>query len=422
MKFARPRIIRLVLAALVLPPMLWGAALMVVPTDWAKSRIVSALQGAVGQPVKLGSVSLGAWGGVSLGDLQIGRPDATDGPWLSVAALTVDLNLTQLAAGALTPSDVQVRGLDLRVLRRADGTLEVGDLLAGGDAPEKRTQTADAPAPESAATRFLLENAHVVVIDEPTGTRLEFDGVTARGSRRPGRVELEEMSGGLNGGHFALAAQYDTTAAEPSFEGHLLAKAVRLDGRMRALAYLAPILGDRSASVDGQLDLDLFLRGGGPDGEDLAKSLIGQGRLTLDPVSLDGSPLLAELAMLKALPSHAKVGSVDTKFAIKDGRVTSPELLIRVADVPLKLAGWTDFDGRLDYRLETEALTRRLPGEAREMLRDLPIKLDDLAAIRVTGTLDRLEVSMDGRGLPARAEQRDRLRQFGRELRGRLLR
>src|SRR5205823_2057626 len=85
----RPRWKRLRWLALLLlaPPALWGLVLAVIPTGWAKARLVAQLQQATGQPVRLGSLRMGPLGGVRLGNLEIGEPVLGDAPWLRVATL-----------------------------------------------------------------------------------------------------------------------------------------------------------------------------------------------------------------------------------------------------------------------------------------------------------------------------------------------
>jgi len=61
---------------------------------------------------------------------------------------------------------------------------------------------------------------------------------------------------------------------------------------MTALAYLVPVLAGAPASVDGKLALDLYLRGEGASRAALRRSVVGQGKVTLDRSELDGSRLL----------------------------------------------------------------------------------------------------------------------------------
>src|SRR5689334_5136508 len=102
---------RLLLIGLVVaPPAFWALLLALVPTDWARSKVVAALARSTGQPVRLGAVRLGALGGVRLEQLEIGQAGPDPGPWLTVTDLNVDLNLAQLLAGRLEPGEVEACG------------------------------------------------------------------------------------------------------------------------------------------------------------------------------------------------------------------------------------------------------------------------------------------------------------------------
>ncbi|MBX6311328.1 MAG: AsmA-like C-terminal region-containing protein [Isosphaeraceae bacterium] len=434
MKLLGMRRWRLILLALVLgPPLLWALVLALVPTAWARDRIVARLQQATGQPVRLVGLRLGALGGVRLQGLEIGPPVAEkgDGPWLRVSALRIDLNLAQLALGHLEPGLIEADGVALRIYRRADGSFEFGDLLRAGPektSPEKTTAAAEDP--ERSITAFRLHDAKISLIDEPTATRLDFSEVEGHGTWQRQRVEIAEVKGALNGGRFAMAGALERGGPAPAFDGQVRAERVALGVGMKALGYLVPLLAGMPASVEGRLDLNLYLKGRGASSGEILRSLSGQGTVALDPIALDGSQVLAELSQLIALPDRERVGSIRSSLAIGQGRIISKDLTLTVAQVPIRLAGWTDFQGRLDYQVRAEGLMDRLSSEAKGLLGDLPIDLKELVALRIEGTLDHLVVSADGvpvtdllsRDPARRAEERAKLREFGRRLRDRILR
>ena len=427
------------LGLLLLPPALWGLVLILVPTEWARTRLVHELAAATGQPVRLERVRLGLLGGVRLRGLEVGEAAVHGGAWLQVSDLAVDLNLAQLLSGHLEPRDVEAAGVYLRIHRRADGRFEFGDLLATRHSPAAAAPPAEAPAPAPArpgpaALAFRLRDARVVVQDEPTATKLDFNAVEAQGTWERDTVRLGKLSGVLNGGDFELAAAYELGSGH--FEGQARARKVALEVGMSALAYLVPVLAGMPAEADGHLDLEVALRG---QATDLLRTLAGRGTIALDPVKLDDSPLVAKLAGVVQLPADERVGSVRSDFTIGDGRVASDDLTLKVGDLPIVLAGWTDFGGRLDYRIRTEGLTDRLAQkarglagrlspEARALLNDVQADLKGVIALRVAGTLDHLVVTTDGLPLgraddPARrADDRARLRALGRRLRDRILR
>src|SRR4051794_19064926 len=89
----RRRLLVLCLAAL---PALWALILVLIPTDWARARLVERLRAATGQPVRLGALRLGFFGGLKLRDLEIGESAARSSPWLHATELRLNLSLLQV--------------------------------------------------------------------------------------------------------------------------------------------------------------------------------------------------------------------------------------------------------------------------------------------------------------------------------------
>ena len=117
-------------AVLLIPPLLWVGVVLVAPTDWAKRHVVAALEAANGS---LGSpgASVGAAAGRRSTDGPGNRLTADDRrslaqdgePPSSTSACSIS------SAAISGPRSVEVDGVNLRVLRRADGTLELADLI-----------------------------------------------------------------------------------------------------------------------------------------------------------------------------------------------------------------------------------------------------------------------------------------------------
>jgi uncharacterized protein involved in outer membrane biogenesis len=423
------------LSFLLVPPLLWMLLLLIIPTDWARARIEGAVSQATGRTVHLDSLQIGVLGGVRLTNLEIGAPGSAQDPWLKVADASVNVTLLQLLFGQAEPTDAQVDGITLRVLRRADGSLELADLIPSAPADAKPPADSGESHCALGGLEIRINKAHVIVIDEPSRTRLDFSGVEGHATWQHRRVTIPELRGMLNGGAFELTAQLDGATASPAFEGQLRAWGVELSEGMDALGYLVPVVAGTSDrledKIDGRIDVNLYLRGQGLTRDAIQTLLVGHGAVCLNPIRLDGSKMLAELAHLVELPAQGRVGSVKTDFEIKRGRVSTENLTVNVAKVPIVLVGWTDFDGRLNYRLKTDGLTEKLPGKARNLLAELAIDPNNLAALKVQGSLDTLTVTMDGVPLnPSgsgsdpvrRGEDRQRLRDLGKRLRDRILR
>jgi hypothetical protein len=427
------------LAFLLLPPLLWSMVLSVVPTAWARERVVAGISEASGRSVRLATVRVGALGGIYLTGLEIGAPGAGGDPWLKVAEAYINVSPLQLICGQVEPTETRVRGLTLRVLRRQDGTLELDDLI---HAPADSSAAPNGARPGSCPLSRLdlrIRDADVTLIDAPTGTHLEFREVAGRATWEGTRATIQELRGTLNDGTFEVVAQLDRSAATPAFEGHVRAQGIELNERMSALGYLVPVLAHDEGTVDGTLDINLYLRGQGTSRAELRRTVVGHGAVSLDPIGLDGSRFLTELASFVESPSQGRLGSVKSDFTIQKGRIVSENLTLDITKVPIVLSGWTDFDGKVSYKVRGDSLVERLPSKARDLLADLSIDGEELSALKVEGPLDAPRITYDGVPVnqhqagrtepdqaPAAAashgDDRQRLRELGRRLRDRVFR
>lgn len=415
----------LLLAAIALPPLIWALFLLILPTDWARGRIATRLSEASGRSVRLESLSVGFLGNVGLKNLSIGAPKSGSDPWLTVSEARLNINLLQILTGHIDPTEIQVDGISLRVRRRIDGTLELSDLLERGP-DESAAASSDAECPGPTGLDVLISNARVEVIDEPSQTRLEFTRIEGLANCAGRRATIRHLKGIVSGGSFELAAQLDRTTALPSFEGQLRAHDVTLGERMTALGYLlGPVTPGSRGAVDGRLAVDIYLRGQGATRDAIQASLIGNGSAQVDRVQLTNSKLLSELASLVELDPDEQEASVKTQFTVSKQRVQTDDLTLTLGRIPLVFSGWTGFDGSLSYRLRSDSLTGKLSDKARDFLADLKLNLDELASIKVQGTIDDVTVMVDDVPLgdrPNRPDDRQRYRELGRKLKDRLLR
>lgn len=436
---SRKRRGRYLFGLLLVPLSAWGLVVALAPTEWARVRVEAALVRSTRHPVRLGGLRLGLLGGVRLLNLEIGggagpsRPD--DGPWLRAREVRLDLGLLQLLAGRVEPSRCRAAGVELRVLRRADGRLEIAELLEPDRQarPDPRTGGRDEAAPEGVALE--LAKARLLVLDEPTATRLELTEVEGRGTWEARAIEVEELTGRVNGGRLSLAARVDRAARASAFAGEVRVEGAGLDGALGLLGRLVPTLAEsaRAERLGGRLDLDVRLRGGGPDAEAIGRSLAGEGRIDLHDVALEESSLFAEVSRAFRVSPRDRVGSLRGEFVILERRVATRNLTLHLGPLPVRMAGWTDFEGRFDYLLRTDdlaaraaSLARNLPPEYRESLADLPAALDQVTQIRLQGGPRGVAVTADGVRMdewvrrardPASPESR-RLRELGRRFRG----
>ncbi len=437
----RPRLSRrwlVPLGILLLPPLSWSMMRALVPMEWARARIVARLGEATGRSVRLEGVRIGLLGGVQLTNLQIGAPGSPESPWLRIHSASMDVSLLQLFLKRVDPTRVDVEGVVLRVERKLDGRLELADLLQTvpprkeTDGPATSARGGDSGAIDPTGLDVYVRGGRVTIIDHPSGSRLDFRGIEGSGTWAGDLVKLHELRGMLNGGSFRMAAQLDRTLPGPRFEGQLKTRRAALGEGMKALGYLVPVLSEAPTALGGKLDLDIHLEGQGSSRDAILGSLIGHGAIRLDPIALDRSKLLAELSTLLEVAPGGRLGSVESDFAIRDRRVRTDNLTVSVGKTPVVMTGWTDFDRRLDYRIQIDRLAQRLPSQARELLADLEIDLRNLSILNVRGTLDALEVTVDKRPMAQRRgvapnpnrrlDDRHRLRELSRRIRDRILR
>ena len=217
----RLRIIRLVAAFAGLPAFLWTAVLLVAPTGWARARIVRELQEATGRKVAIESIRLGPLGNLKVRGLSVAERATPDDPWLKVAEARLDVNLGRALLGRCRPGDVDLDGLDLRVHRRPDGSLEFPDLLARPKSNGPRAPRSEGDDDPKVTLR--LSGARVLVIDDPGAMRVELSGIDGPATWDGRIAESPLLTGSLNGGKFAFAFQYDRSGPEPSFRAEIRA-------------------------------------------------------------------------------------------------------------------------------------------------------------------------------------------------------
>jgi uncharacterized protein involved in outer membrane biogenesis len=422
--------VRLLIGLILLPMLLWLVVVVVAPTGWARRHVVAVLESRSGRSVGLERLSVCPFGGIHLTNLELGSPQGTEDPWLKAADLRLDLSLLQILRGQLQPTRLEADGVKLRVLRRQDGTVELADLLQ--PVPGPSTGPIATSARPAVADRVVVQIRHasVTVVDEPTETRLHLEDVEGEVSCEGRRTVIDHLRGLLNGGPFRFGAQLDRTASALSLEAQFRADDVTLDQGMRVLRYVVPVLDGAPSALKGRLHADLYVQGRGATWGTLCQSLVGQGVIALNPIDLDGAPLIAELSRLAELSNKRRVASIHSDFVVKDRRISTDHFTLNIARLPNTMSGWNDLDGRIDYQMKVEGLTDRLSDRARRVFSDLNLDLGSLTSLTLRGTLNQVVVQVNGVPIDGslfheagvRRDDRERLRVLGRQLRDRILR
>ncbi len=402
----------------------WLLLVVAFPTGWLNRRLVSALETSTGQEIALDRVRLGLLGTVQLQGLSIQEP-GSGRAWLRVVDLGLELDWGRLVSGHLDVSRVDARGIDLEVQRYADGSFTFASLL------EHHKPARLGPAGQTwidrdeQTVRFEFQGMRILYDDEPMGTRLAMHDLRGHGSWQKHRVTLDRMEGRLNEGTVALEGSIERGLGSPTCELQVVARHVELTPEMDLLGYVVPVLAGSSSELEGRMNLNVYVRGQVGEAT-AARGLVGQGRLQVDPIRLRHSPLVGELVRTLRLDPAVEVGSVRSGFTLAGGRVLNDELVIQLGDVPLVLSGCTELDGRFDYRIRTDRMASAWSGTLAKVLGELPVQVDDLVELRVTGTPQKMRVTLEGMPLePGRAGQIDETEQFrevARRLRDRLLR
>jgi uncharacterized protein involved in outer membrane biogenesis len=418
----------LLVGLILMPPLLWLLVVAIAPTGWAKGKVVGILESRSGRRVSLEGLSVRLFGGIRLTNLEIGSPNDLGNPWLKAADLRLDIGPFQIVRGNLRPTRVDVDGVDLRVLRRSDGTVELADLIQPISVPSARLITWNAKPADHVAVQ--VHHTTVTVLDEPTRTRLHLEDVEGEGYCEGPRAVVDRLKGSFNGGAFRFAAQLDRTASALTLESQFRADDVNLDDGMNILSYVVPVLAGAPSAFKGRLNTDVYIQGQGATWESLFRSLAGHGVIALNPIALDGAPLVAELSKFADLSSSRRAGSIWTDFVFKDRRITTDHFTMNIARLPITMSGWTDLDGRLDYRMKIQGLNDRLPDQARRLLGDLKVDVGSMTSLTLRGTLNRMVVQLNGvpidgsvfHDVKLNREDRDKLKLLGRQLRDKLLR
>lgn len=415
-----------VVAVLLIPPLLWVGAVLVAPTGWANARVTALLEARTGRSVRLERLSARLLGGIRLTNLEIGSPRSALDPWLRIANVRLDISLLDLCCGRLQPQILELEGMNLRVLRRADGSLEIADLIR----PDTKAKSLSDHHRDLDGFAFHIRGSDFTLIDETSQTRLHMRNVEGDGIRSDRKLVVKNLRGMLNGGAFNFVGQMDRTDGVPTVEGRFQADDVVLDDGMSALRYAVPVLAGAPLNLKGHVDSDIYLQGRGATWDALSSSLVGHGVITISPVDLAGAPLVAELSKIADLNRQGRVASIRSDFGIKDRRITTDHFTLNIGRVPITLAGWTGFDGQLDYRVNLKSLSDRLPDTARQILGDLNVDFDKLTTLWVKGNVNKMVVLIDGipldqslvRKVGLKREDREKLRVLGRQFLDKLAR
>jgi len=350
-----------------------GLFLATFDADRYRPMVSRRLEAAIGRPVRLQKISLQWRGGIAaeMHGLAI-LEDRTSGspPLLEVGSVSALLQLMPLLRGNLQIGSVLIQAPSIRVVRRADGTIEIPGLTPAPPAGAPAAASSS-PAPASRAGRaisLLIQELEVLegrlTFSDPglpSPLTLEEIRLKAGLDLRAEQVDLKEASAKLDGGTFSAKGMIRHFTTRPEGELYLRGEKIRLS--------------------NVNLLRELF------------------DRLTILPGLTD--TLLSRLP-----PSYAqKLTEKDTlllpfdlHFTLENGVVSFPQFQVATDSFELTGSGRYGLDGSLDVPARitvqpdlSQALVRSV--EELRLLADGRQRI--MLPVRVTGTVRKPSVSPD---------------------------
>jgi uncharacterized protein involved in outer membrane biogenesis len=295
--------------------LLWLATWLALP-HLLRQQIEERASAALGRDVRVGEVSVSLWRlAVTLRELSIGGAPGMKEPQLTVQRLLVNASASSLFRRAPVVEALEVDAPRLRLLRRADGSYDLEDILQRLAAP--------GAAPSSEPARFAVFNVQlrggaVSFDDQRVGERHELADIRLGLpflSSLPGDVDVHvepQLAFTVDGRAVDLRGQLQPFAADRSTELKLRLDRIDLARWWDYLPATSPV-----RPVGGTLVADLALRFSQPPGA--AAKVAFSGKVGLNELTLStaaNAPLLAwrsvdiDLAELRPLERVVMLQSV----------------------------------------------------------------------------------------------------------------
>ncbi|TDI32663.1 MAG: AsmA family protein [Acidobacteria bacterium] len=283
---------------------------------------------------------------LSLHDLALDRPLQFDaaGIWIEAGGRRRDMALGGSLAWESTGDDLLLT-LSSGTIRAGDSRLSLeGRLTSSGTAPSLNLTIDDAELAED-ELHDLLALAGINLPGSLSGEPLRG---TAGLSWQQGQAVLSPLQMDLFGGRLRGTATLRTDPSPALFhlEGDL--QGIQAGPLLRSLLDLD--------LLSGRLNGNLVLEGGGTTYEELLLSASGHGEVELRSGHLDGLDILASVSRASGVFGEDTVNSLTAKlaeggmdfeqfggpFTIQGGRIISPDLILKTADLKLTGSGSLD--------------------------------------------------------------------------------
>ncbi|MEO8081666.1 MAG: DUF748 domain-containing protein, partial [Caldimonas sp.] len=357
---AVPRWLGRTLLVLLTLALLWSAAWFAVPA-LVGDQIEKTGRARLGRAVHVGRVAFNPWTlELTIDDLVVAGAKAADPPQLAVKRLYADAAATSLLRLAPIVDHLRIESPQLRVVRRADGSYDVDDVLS------TLAATAAPAKPDDEPARFALHNIVVSdgsadFVDEPVGAtrrlralELALPFLSSLAAER--QIDVEpRLSFSLDGNRFDSAAAATPFSASGHGQASLKLADVDLVPYFAYLPRGLPVL-PRSARLSADLRLEFEQRP----------------RLSL---IISGSVEARDIAVVDARSNELmQAGSI--KVAIDDLRPLERIVRLRQVDVDAPhVFVVRDGAGRLNLQVAVET-----PGQAPAVIAGLPLPMPAASA------------------------------------------
>ncbi|MGH2570374.1 MAG: AsmA-like C-terminal region-containing protein, partial [bacterium] len=257
---------------------------------------------------------------------------------------------------------------------------------------------------------------------------LDVEGQTARGTFGSPRVEAQRVAltrvrgeidlgedkvlhvRNVAAGLFTGTVEGDATVdlsvpGDPAFSIRTTANGVEANDLVSALTPAKDLL-------HGTLNLRSSFAGRGMDPKAIAAGLTGSGDFEATAGRIDKTPAVAQVWNALQFGGRSSIPYKDlaAKFAVRDGRLVTDNVVVDSGDAIWKVSGAAAFDGTLDYDVEVELgeqlsehYRKQLGGQLGSLLANTEGKL--VLNLEIQGPAAKPRVTVDEQKLLERAKQ-----------------
>lgn len=143
---------------------------MLITPERVKAWAVPHLEEHLQREVALGDIDIGLFSGIALNDLQIRAKDG-ENDLFKIGELVLSYQFLPLLSGRLAIDEIRLIGPEIRLVQKADGSMNIDDLLGGSHAEKKhdeqqKGEPRSGEGVELLVKRVLLENGQLILVRE----------------------------------------------------------------------------------------------------------------------------------------------------------------------------------------------------------------------------------------------------------------